>query len=154
MVRVRVQRCPIAFFSNDDERVIGGVYCVRPTDSFGSADCSAYVVLARDKLGRYQGFGNFGMFATARAAERVLVARLVALESQPTPEVPMRPDTLKGVDLFAPVRGATLNAKFVALRDNRNSSAAWASRRPHRKRNQNPILSIHLRSNVTGKPSP
>ena len=107
-----------SFFSADNERLIGAVYYIKSVDHF------AYILLARDKLQRYQAFSNFGVFPTARAAERAIVTRLSTLEGQAPPEVPMRSDTLEGVDLFAAISGAKLNPKFVALRDNRNSSAA------------------------------
>jgi hypothetical protein len=84
------------------------------------------VLLARDKIERYQAFDNIGPFPTMRAAELAIVARLTALELEPTPEVPMRSDARKGVDLFAAASGVKLNPKFIALRDTRNSSAARA----------------------------
>lgn len=108
----------LSFFSGDGDRIIGAVYYIRSVDRF------AYVLLARDILGRYQAFDNRGIFSTARAAETAIQARLSNLEDQTTPEVPMRPDTRKGVDLFAPISGAKLNPKFVNLRDIRNTSAA------------------------------
>src|SRR5580700_6293259 len=100
-----------SFFSADNERLIGAVYYIREPDKF------AYILLARDKFERYQGFDNRGVFSTARAAERAIVKRLSALEREPTPEVPMRPDTRKGLDLFARLPRARLNPKFVGLRD-------------------------------------
>ncbi len=108
----------LSFFSTDNERIIGAVYYIRSADRF------AYVLLARDKLGRYQGFDSRDIFSTARAAETAIQAKLSSLGHQATPKVPMRPDTRKGVDLFAPIRGAKLNPKFVNLKEVRNSSAA------------------------------
>ena len=118
LARLTEESANCSFFSADNERLIGAVYYIREPDKF------AYILLARDKFERYQGFDNRGVFSTARAAERAIVKRLSALEKEPTPEVPMRPDTRKGVDLFARLPRAKLNPKFVGLRDTRNSSAA------------------------------
>jgi hypothetical protein len=114
--RLALANC--SFFSADEERLIGGVYFIRATDRLG------YVLLARDKHDRYQTFSNIWPFLSARAAERDIHARLATLECQKTPDVPMRLDTQKGVNLFAPIAGAKLNPKFLNLRDGRHSSAA------------------------------
>jgi hypothetical protein len=108
----------LLLFSADNERLIGAVYYIRAIDHF------AYVLLARDKLERYQAFSNIGPFPTARAAEQAIIARLLTLEGEPAPEVPMRSDARRGVDLFAPISGGKLNSRFLVLRDSRNSSAA------------------------------
>lgn len=107
-----------SFFSADGERLIGATYYVRRADRF------AYVVLARDAHGRFQGFANHGPYQSLRSAEAALIGRLTALLEEPAPEVPMRSNTRPGVDLFAAIEGARLNPKFVNLRDGRNPSAA------------------------------
>lgn len=107
-----------AFFSTDDERVIGATYYLRDADAF------AYILLARDAHGRFQGFANQGVFVSARAAEVAIREVLGGLAGAPTPNVPMRPDTRVGIDLFSEIPKAKLNPKFVNLRDSRNASAA------------------------------
>lgn len=107
-----------AGFATEDERAIGATYYMRPADSF------AYVLLARDSLQRYQGFDNRGPFRSARAAEIAIREHLAAIEQGAPHEVPMRPDTRAGVNLFATFGGAKLNPKFINLRDRRNSSPA------------------------------
>lgn len=95
-----------SLFSADNERLIGATYYMR------EVDCFAYVVLARDRHGRFQAFENIGPHPSLRAAEAALIARLDIL------------DTRAGVDLFAPIKRSRLNPKFVNLRDGRNPSAA------------------------------
>lgn len=107
-----------SYFSADDERLIGATFFARDKDLF------AYVLLARDAHDRFQGFEESEAFHTLRAAEEALKLRLHELDSKPTPDVPMRKDTRKGVDLFAPIKGARLNPKFVNLRDRKIPSAA------------------------------
>jgi len=106
------------FFSADDERLIGASYYVKEADRF------AFILLARDAHGRYQGFANQGIYPSRRAADAAVTAALTGLADEETPNVPMRPDTRVGVDLFVPIAGAKLNAKFLHLRDSRNQSAA------------------------------
>jgi len=106
-----------AYFSVDGERLIGATYYVRDADAF------AYILLARDAHGRFQGFANRGVFVSARAAEAAIREALSGLANKPTPEVPMRSDTRAGVDLFEVLSKAKLNPKFVNLRDSRNASA-------------------------------
>lgn len=106
-----------AYFSADDERLIGATYYAGDSDAF------AFILLARDTHGRFQGFANQGAFVSARAAEAGIRDTLARLKDAPTPEVPMRADTRVGVDLFAVTHKAKLNPKFVNLRDSRNASA-------------------------------
>jgi hypothetical protein len=106
-----------AYFSVDDERLIGATYYARDADAF------AYILLARDAYGRFQAFANQGLFVSARAAKAAIREALSRLADKPTPEVPMRPDTRPGVDLFEVLPRAKLNPKFVKLRDSRNASA-------------------------------
>jgi hypothetical protein len=105
------------FFSAANERLIGASYYVKEADRF------AFVLLARDAHGRYQAFANEGIFPSRRAADAAVLAALAGLADEETPEVPMRADTRVGVDLFAPIPGAKLNAKSLHLRDSRNQSA-------------------------------
>ena len=107
-----------SFWSAAEEGVIGATYYVADAKRFG------YVLLARDKHGRYQAFEEVNPFTSARAADINIAARLAELEGGSLPEPPMRPDTRPGVDLFTPIEGADLNPKFLNLRDGRNSSAA------------------------------
>ena len=106
-----------AYFAADEERLIGVTYYARAADAF------AYILLARDEHGRFQAFANRGVFVSARAAEAAIREALTQLEGRPTPEVPMRPETRPGVDLFARLPRARLSPKFVNLRDSRNASA-------------------------------
>lgn len=106
-----------AHFSINGEQLIGATYYLSEADKF------AFVLLARDELGRYQAFENEGVFLSARAAEAAILSRLEALSKQPPPKVPMRPDTRRGVDLFEIIPSTKLNPKFINLRDSRNASA-------------------------------
>ena len=107
-----------AFYSGDDERLLGATYYISEAERF------AYVLLARDAHGRFQAFANQGAWLSARGVDAAIREELGALVTEPTPEVPIWPDTRPGVDLFASVSGARLNRKFVNLRDGRNASAA------------------------------
>jgi hypothetical protein len=107
-----------SFWSAAEEGVIGATYYIADAKRFG------YVLLARDKHGRYQAFEEVRPFTSARAADIKIAARLAELEGGSLPEPPMRPDTRPGVDLFTLIEGADLNPKFLNLRDGRNSSAA------------------------------
>lgn len=105
------------WFSADGERLIGATYFIDERDAF------AFVLLARDLHGRYQVFATYGPFISGRAAETAIAQVLAKLATEPTPEVPMQPDTRPGVDLFEDIPGAKLNPKFLNLRDRPNPSA-------------------------------
>ncbi len=107
-----------AYFSADGERLIGATYYARAAGAF------AFILLARDAYGRFQGFANQGVFVSARAAEAAIRETLGRLAGASTPEIPMRVETRAGVDLFMALPTAKLNPKFVHLRDSRNASAS------------------------------
>ncbi len=114
-----------AAFSTMDEKVIGAVYFDRNAPKeLGDAGYFAYVLLGRDAFGRYQIFDQHGPYVTARAANKAVLTRLAKFEKKAA-TVPISPKAKRGVDLFAPVKGAkNLDEKFVNLRDGINSSAA------------------------------
>ena len=76
-----------SFFSADGEQRIGATFFARDSDLF------AYVLLARDAHGQYQGFEESKAFHTLRAAEAAIKPRLDEPASEPTPDVLMRKDT-------------------------------------------------------------
>jgi len=116
----------VAAFSTDDETVLAATYYNKTAgERLTDAGLFGWVMLARDKYGRYQVFDQGWPYITGRAANNALTAKLRGLEGKEHPEVPMLPNSKRGVDLFSSLDGVTnLNPKFVNLRDGRHASAA------------------------------
>lgn len=97
-------------WATDDEHVIAGVYFIEAEAVF------TYILLARDKGGRYRGFfmANPALL-TARLAEAALHSDLRIIESGEKP-APDREAVAGGVDLLTQ-SVETPNPKFLNLRD-------------------------------------
>ncbi|MBX3575088.1 MAG: hypothetical protein KF694_22305 [Mesorhizobium sp.] len=103
-------------WSTDDEHVIAGVYFIEPEAVF------TYILLVRDKGGRYRGFFMANpALATARLADASVRADLRLIETGEKP-APVLEAVMGGIDLFAHVVEKP-NEKFVNLRNAPQPSA-------------------------------
>ncbi len=117
MARIMYSEC--SHWSTSDERLIGMVTYDHTDYDYG------YIVLARDRLGRYRAVHNNVSFFSRREAENVLKGRLEEMATLPDENFFQGDESGESLDFFTPaVSKKQLHANFIELTTKPGFSAA------------------------------